>query len=73
MKFQGLESDNAFNLEAVDKFTYYNPDESFLLFDFGGKYRDCVALRFISQGYRIIEGRNINNYLDCGIRVLIHS
>ena len=36
------------------------------------KYRDCVALRFIAAGFRILEGRNIQTFLDCGIRIIIN-
>lgn len=36
------------------QYKYENPDESFIIFDIGSKYRDCVALRFVSEGYRIL-------------------
>lgn len=54
------------------QYKYENPDESFIIFDIGTKYRDCVALRFVSEGYRILEGRNKHNFMDCGVRILIH-
>ena len=49
-----------------------NVDESFVIFNIDDKYKDCVALRFIAPGFRILEGKNKDNYLDCGIRIVVH-
>jgi hypothetical protein len=54
MTFKGLDEDNEINKIQGDKFAFYNPEESFIIFDFGDKYRNCVAIKFIAQGYRVI-------------------
>ena len=43
-----------------------------MIFNIDEKYRDCVAMRFIAPGFRILEGKNKDNYLDCGIRIVVH-
>lgn len=48
------------------------PGVSFIIFDIGTKFRDCVCLGWVTEGYRILEGRNRKNFMDCGVRVLVH-
>lgn len=53
-------------------FNYYYSDEGFIIFDIGKQYKECVALRWICQGYRVLEARNKFNYVDSGNRILVH-
>ncbi len=54
-----------FEFEAVDY------DESFLMFKIGQKLKDCIPVRFLRSGYRVLVGKN-KLFLDSGIRVVIH-
>lgn len=72
MKFLGLAEDTLRNEHSKDEFSFSSLDESFIIFNIGTEHRDCVALRYLAEGYRILSGKNKNNYMDCGIRILTH-
>jgi hypothetical protein len=59
------------NFLAANEFIYQNPDESFIVFNIGTNFRECIAIRWIVEGYRIIEGKSIGNFRDCGKRILL--
>lgn len=40
------------------------------MFDIGEKFKDCIALRFIRHGYRVLVAKN-EYFRDSGIRVLV--
>jgi len=40
------------------------------MFEMDNGLKDCIPLRFIRQGYRVIAGRN-KDYVDCGFRILL--
>lgn len=40
------------------------------MFEIGENLKECVPLRFLREGYRVIAGRN-SNYSDCGVRILV--
>jgi hypothetical protein len=48
----------------------FDRDEGFLMFYIDKAYKDCIPLRYIRAGYRVIIGRNAM-FLDSGIRVVI--
>ena len=72
MKFFGLEEDMKLNEKHTNEFIFYNINESFIIFNIGEFYRDCVATRFLAEGYRILSAKNKNNYNDSGVRILTH-
>ena len=69
IQFFGTEEDQKRNKDSEFCFTVRNYCEAFLMFKMG-EFRDCVPVRFMREGYRVIVGRN-DNYCDCGVRVLI--
>ena len=58
--------------EGKDKqFIISQIDESFIIFKFGENEIECVALRFLGEGYRVVQVKNKEDYLDKGGRVIV--
>jgi hypothetical protein len=45
--------------------------EGFLILEVKNGHKDCIPLRFIRKGYRVLVIKN-ELYLDSGVRILIH-
>ena len=70
IKFFGSDRDTKSNSNASNSFNVNDYLEGFLMFEIGAKFKDCIALRFIRQGYRVLVAKN-EYFRDSGIRVLV--
>jgi hypothetical protein len=70
IKFFGSDRDTKSNSNATNSFNVNDYLEGFLMFEIGAKFKDCIALRFIRQGYRVLVAKN-EYFRDSGIRVLV--
>jgi hypothetical protein len=70
IKFFGTEGDMKRNKGVSSSFTVRDHLEAFLMFSIGEKLKDCVPLRFMRGGYRVLVAKN-ELYRDSGIRVLV--
>lgn len=52
-------------------FRVHDSNEGFLMFIINEKLRECVPLRWVRQGYRVLIAKN-ETYRDSGIRVLVY-
>lgn len=52
-------------------FTVKDYLEGFLMFKIEDKFKDCIPLRYIRKGYRVLVAKN-EMFRDCGIRIIIH-
>jgi hypothetical protein len=70
IKFYGIEEDMRLNHNSNNDFQVKHFYEGFLMFSISNKFKECIPLRFIRKGYRVLIAKN-EMYRDSGIRVLI--
>jgi hypothetical protein len=70
IKFYGIEEDMKLNANSINDFQVKHFCEGFLMFQIGNKFKECIPLRFIRKGFRVLIAKN-EMYRDSGIRVLI--
>jgi hypothetical protein len=71
VRLLGSQFDIKVNRDANLSFLVRDYLEGFLLFELGENYKDCLPLRFLKQGYRVLVAKN-QFFRDSGKRVLIH-
>ena len=59
------------NSKSNTSFTVGDYLEGFLIFSIGEHYKDCIPLRFLKQGFRVLIAKN-EFFRDSGKRMLIH-
>jgi hypothetical protein len=72
IKFFGSEKDMKANSKnkKVNYFETVDYDEAFLIFVINEELKECVPIRFIREGYRVLVAKN-SLFKDSGIRIII--
>jgi hypothetical protein len=71
VKLFGSKQDMKNNAKANLSFVVRDYLEGFLIFEVGEVYKDCIPLRFLKQGYRVLVAKN-EFFRDSGKRMLIY-
>ena len=58
------------NDKSKEKFVLYDYDEAFIMFHIENQFKECIPVRFIRSGYRVLVGKT-NYFKDSGIRVIV--
>lgn len=59
------------NQSSTFNFIVKDQYEGFIMFYINDKFKDCIPLRYIRRGYRVLIAKN-EKFRDSGIRALIH-
>lgn len=72
IKFLGSERDMKFNSKSkkANYFETVDYDEAFLIFIINESLKECIPVRFIREGYRVLVAKN-SLFKDSGIRIII--
>lgn len=60
------------NSNSILSFKVVDSLEAFLVFEIGEEYKDCIPLRFLRSGYRVLVAKN-KAFRDSGKRVLFYT
>ena len=70
-EFFGTDEDNKRNKNTKLEFTVRDYDEAFVMFTMKDGLKECLPLRFVRKGYRVLVARN-HLFRDSGVRILVH-
>jgi hypothetical protein len=71
IKFFGTEQDLKVNQNSTSNFQVKDYLEGFLMFRINEGLKECLPLRFIRKGYRVLIAKN-EMFRDSGLRILVH-
>jgi hypothetical protein len=72
IKFFGSERDMKANAKSkkTDTFETVDFEEAFLIFVINESLKECIPIRFIREGYRVLVAKN-SLFKDSGIRIIV--